>query len=95
MDDSPQRIGARGTTTAWEIPDDDPVGEPFVGSCVAIHWAQQDLIHGGHYLLRLDGGTTIGRYSQTTRGMSVAKASTPHMPPFDIVGRIVRLDRPL
>jgi hypothetical protein len=95
MDDSPHRIGALGTTVTWDIAEDDAVGEPFAGASILVDWTQQDLIDAAHYLLRIDGRAAIGRYDQDTHTMSVAVASAPLGPPFDLIGRIVRLVRRL
>lgn len=94
MDDSPQRIGALGTTVTWDISQDNAIGKPFAGGSIVVDWAQQNLIDAAHYLLRLEGSAVIGRYDQGTHTMRVA-ARAPLGPPFDVVGRIIRLVRPL
>ena len=95
MDDSPQRIGALGTTVTWDIPQDDAIGKPFAGGSIVVDWAQRDLINAAHYLLRLEGSAVIGRYDQGTHTMRVAAGRAPLGPPFDVGGRIIRLVRPL
>jgi hypothetical protein len=53
-------------------------------------------VHDAHYLVRSNGRATIRRYCGDTDTLRHPTGRTdPLSPPFDIVGRIVRLVRPL
>jgi len=86
----------RRSVVAFQVPAGHAVGPPFTGSEITVDWARRDLVHDAHYLLRHRGRATIGLYCQDTDTMrDPARRAPPLNPPFDVVGRIVRLVRPL
>jgi hypothetical protein len=97
MDDFgiPQRR-RRGAVVTWRVPLNHDAGAPFAGSDITIDGKLQGPVHDAHYLVRADGRGTIRRYCGDTDTLQYpAGRAAPLWPPFDIVGRIVRLIRPL
>lgn len=89
-------LGGRGTAATYRVPIDHDSGAPFAGSDITVAGDPQDLVHDAHYLVRSNGRATIRRYCGDTDTLRHPTGRTdPLSPPFDIVGRIVRLVRPL
>jgi len=84
------------TVIALDVPKDDRIGPPFGGGRITVDWADRVLRHNAHYLLRDGAGAAIYRYSQSGNMMQAVAVDAEHCPPpFEIVGRIVRLVRTL